>query len=184
MKQVFSLSIFLCLAVIAWWSITADYSDDDQTPSAYSGQFAEMFMKEFEMTAMNEDGKPGYIMNGSYLQRNTGSNDTMIQQPMFHLLQGNNQWKVIADQAIVNDKKETIQLKHNVVMQQLNSKPAITIRTQYLSIQTKTQIAQTHEQVKITKGGSEMTSEGMVFNNITSELELSSSVNGHYSPHD
>lgn len=184
MKQVFSLSIFLCLAVIAWWSITADYSDDDQAPGAYNGQFAEMFMNEFEMTAMNEHGKPGYIMNGSYLQRNTGSDETRIQQPVFHLLQGNNQWKVIADQAIINDKKETIQLKHNVVMQQQNIEPAITIRTQYLSIQTKTQIAQTHELVKISKGDSEVTSDGMVFNNITSELELSSNVNGHYSPHD
>ncbi len=141
-------------------------------------------MNEFEITAMNEFGEPGYILNGSHLQRNAGSDDTEIQQPVFQLLQEGNQWTVIAEHATVNDKNETIQLKNNVVMQQQNTVPAITIRTQYLLIHTRTQIAQTDELVDITQGSSRMRSNGMIFNNFTSELELSSNVNGYYQPHD
>jgi lipopolysaccharide export system protein LptC len=184
MKQVVSLSIFLVLAIIAWWSITTDYTGDDQLQKVKSKQYAEIFMNEFEMTAMNENGQPGYILNGARLQRNAGSDDTEIQQPIFQLLQENNQWKVTADQAIVNDKNETIQLKNNVIMQQQNVEPAVTIHTQYLLIHTKTQIAQTQALVDLTQGNSRLRSNGMVFNNITSELKLSSNVNGYYLPHD
>jgi len=51
-------------------------------------------------------------------------------------------------------------------------------------IHTKTQIAQTRTQVKITQGKSQLTSTGMIYNNKTSELELSSNVSGFYLPYD
>ena len=69
-------------------------------------------------------------------------------------------------------------------MQQKNIEPAVTIRTQNLLINTKTQIAQTSAMVDITQGKSHLNSTGMVFNNITSSLELSSKVNGYYLPHE
>ena len=69
-------------------------------------------------------------------------------------------------------------------MQQQNIEPAITIRTQSMLIHTRTQIAETRAQVDITQGKSQLTSTGMIYNNITSELELSSSVSGFYLPYD
>ena len=143
-----------------------------------------MFMNEFEILAMNEDGQPGYRLNGSHLQRNADSDDTVITRPVFQLLQQSKQWKVTADEAVVNNKDETIQLKNNVVMSQQNADPAVTIRTRYLLIHTKTQIAQTQALVHLTQGNSQLQSNGMVFNNATSELELSANVNGYFLPHD
>ncbi len=184
MKHAVSLSIFFALAIIVLWSITEKYDDDNQLQQPESKLYAEIFMNEFEMTSMNENGKPDYILSGKRLERSNDSDDTEIQQPVFHLLQENDQWKVSADSAIINDKKETIQLKNNVVMQQQNIEPAITIRTQKLLIHTKTQIAKTKALVDITQGQSHLKSNGMIFNNVTSELELSSNVNGYYLPHD
>ena len=77
-----------------------------------------------------------------------------------------------------------IQLKDNVLMQQQNIEPAVTIRAQNMLINTKTQITQTQAAVDITHGKSRIKSNGMIFNNITSELELTSNVNGHYLPYD
>jgi len=141
-------------------------------------------MNKFEMISMGLNGKPNYTVNGDYLQRANDSDDTKIKQPLFHLYQEDKHWEVSAKSAIINDKKETIQLKDDVFMQQKNIEPAITIRTQYLMIHTNTQIAQTKSAVIVTQGGSRITSDGMVLNNKTSKLELSSNVKGHYLPHD
>ena len=140
MKGPLSLIIFLFLAIIAWWSITEKH-EEEQLQQAKSKSYVEIFMDEFEITTMNENGLPIYILNGSHLQRYNDSDETEVQQPVFNLLQKNGQWKISADNAIINDKNETIQLNNNVIMQQQNIEPAITIRTQRLMICTKTQIA-------------------------------------------
>ena len=184
MKHAISLSIFVVLAFIVWLSITTGYNDNNQFKQAKNKLYTEIFMNEFEIISMNENGTPNYILKGSHLQRTKGSDNTEIQQPEFQLLQEDKHWTVVADHAIVNDKHETIQLKNNVIMQQKNTVPAVTIRTQYLFINTRTQIAQTKALVDLTQGNSRLTSNGMIFNNNTSELELSSNVNGYFSPHD
>lgn len=184
MKSFISLSIFLAIAFIAWWTITEDFNDDDQSALTKSKQYIEIFMNEFEITAMNESGTPNYILKGLYLERYNDADETLVQQPVFHILQKNNQWKIDANNAIINDINETLLLKDNVVMQQQNIEPSITIRTQKLMINTKKQTAKTKERVEITHGGSLMTSNGMIFNNLTSELELSSKVSGYYLPND
>lgn len=184
MKNTVNLSIYLVLVLIVWWSITADYSDDNQLEQIRSTQYAEIFMNEFKMTVMGEDGKPGYILQGLSLQRDTGSDDSTIQQPVFQLLQEDRRWKITADQAILNDKKETVQLKNNVVMQQQNVEPAVTIHTKNMLIHTGTQIAQTETLIVLTQGDSRLQSNGMIFNNHTSELTLSSDVTGYFLPHE
>jgi LPS export ABC transporter protein LptC len=137
MKGPLSLIIFLFLAIIAWWSITEKH-EEEQLQQAKSKSYVEIFMNEFEITTMNENGSPNYILNGSYLQRYNDSDETEVQKPVFNLLQKNGQWKISADNAIINNKNETIQLNNNVIMQQQNIEPAITIRTQRLLINTKT----------------------------------------------
>jgi lipopolysaccharide export system protein LptC len=182
MTQLISLIVFIAVAFIAWWSTMSDFGDDDLLQQAQSKRYVEIFMNDFEMTAMDDNGAPVYILNGNRLERFNDSDETRIEQPVFHLLESDKQWRISADFALVNDKKETIQLKENVLMQQQNTEPAVTIRTQNMLIHTKTQIAQTQAQVDITQGKSQLTSTGMIYNNMTSELELSSSVSGFYLP--
>lgn len=184
MKQLISLIIFIAVAIIVWWSITANYDDDDLLQQAQSSRYVEMFMNDFEMTAMDENGAPAYILNGKHLERYNDSDDTKIELPVIRLLETGKQWIVSADFAFINDKKNTILLSDDVIMQQQNIEPAITIRTQSMLIHTRTQIAETRAQVDITQGKSQLTSTGMIYNNMTSELELSSSVSGFYLPYD
>jgi len=139
-------------------------------------------MNEFELTAMDETGNPDYTLNGSHLQRFNDSDKTEIKKPVIQFLQQKGHWKISADNAIINDKEETIQFDNNVVMQQQNIEPAITFRTQSLLLDTQTQIARTIEPVEIIQGISSIKSTGMIFNNMTHELELSSNVNGYYQP--
>ena len=184
MKGLISFSLFIVIAVIVWLSITQDLSDSLQLQQTGNKPYVDIFMNEFKLTAMDESGAPGYILHGSHLQRFNNSDDTEIKQPVFHLLQKDAQWKITADIAILNNKNKTIRLNKNVVMQQQNIEPAVSIRTQTLLVHTKTQIAQTKALINFTKGQSQMESNGMIFNNITSELELLSHVNGYFLPYE
>ena len=208
MKGIISLSIFIILAVVAWWTITTDYSLDNQPQQASTARFIEAYMNDFEMTVMDATGSPSYTLKGTHMEKFNDSDETNIQQPVFQLLQSATQWRISADSAIANDKHETIQLTNNVVMQQQNVAPksldanlgtdvitskeidsdsiksAITIRTPNLLIHTKKQTAITQAPVIITQGRSKLNSNGMTYNNITSELELSSNVRGSLNPND
>lgn len=184
MKRLISLGIFVFMTIIVWWSITKNYNEENPIQPPQTAHYIEMFMNEFKMTVMDETGKPNYTMKGIYLKRYNDSDNSEVDQPLLQLLQEGNQWVVSAETALINDKNETIQLNTNVVMQQENIEPAITIRTQNMLIHTKTQIAQTEALVEITQGESYVKSHGMIYNNITSDLELSSRVNGYYMPYD
>jgi len=183
MKRLISLVIFVIVAIIAWWSTSRYFGEGDLTPEQ-SPRYIEIFMNEFEMVAMNESGLPAYTLNGKHLERYNDSDDTRIDQPVINMLESGNEWVITADFALLNDKKNTIQLRDNVFMQQQNIEPAATIRTQSMTIHTNTQIAQSDVKVEFTQGKSQLTSTGMIYNNKTSELELTSSVNGHYLPYE
>ncbi len=182
MKRLISLVVFFAVAIIAWWSTTGNFGGNNLFQPAQSKRYVEIFMNDFEMTAMNDEGAPAYTLNGKHLKRYNDSDETRVEHPVFHLLDPGRQWIVRADFALINDKKNTVQLENNVVMQQQDIEPAVIIRTQKMLIHTKTQIAQTQAPVDITQGKSQLTSTGMIYNNITSELELLSSVSGFYLP--
>jgi lipopolysaccharide export system protein LptC len=184
MKGLISFSLFIVIAIILWLSITQDLSDSLQLQQTSNKPYINIFMNDFKLTAMDENGAPGYILHGSHLQRFNNSDDTEIEQPVFHLLQKGAQWKITADIAILNNKNKTIRLNNNVFMQQQNIDPAVSIRTQTLLVHTETQIAQTQALINFTKGLSQMKSNGMIFNNITSELELLSNVDGFFLPYE
>ncbi len=184
MKGLISFSLFIIITIIVWWSITEDFSADHQLQQISDKPYLEFFMNEFELTAMDDSGTPAYILHGATLKQFNDSDDTQITQPVFHLLQADAQWVISADNAILNDKKNTILLNNNVFMQQQNVEPAVNIRTQSLLLHIQTQLAQTQTPVKITQGASQTKSDGMIFNNLTSQLELSPNVTTVVLPHE
>lgn len=183
MKRFVSIGLFLVMALAVWWSITRDYSQQRLRP-AKDRHYIELFMNQFEITTMDDSGKPAYRLHGEHLQRYNDTNVTEVRQPVFYLLEEGKQWKVSADAALVNNRKHTIRLKNNVLMQQQNTEPALVIRTQKLLINTRQQLARTNDIVDIEHGKSYLQARGMVFNNISSKLQLKSQVKGYYLPYE
>lgn len=196
-KGIISLGIFILLAIVAWWTISNNEKSNDLALEEKE-HFVVAYMNDFEMTAMDASGTPGFTLKGSHMEKFNYTNETRIRQPVFQLLQAKKHWKISADSAIVNDENETIRLNNNVVMQQLATQTStnknkinvkqtepteaeITIRTPTLLINTKKQIAETKAEVTITQGNSKIRSTGMIFNNLANEIELSSNVHGSIS---
>ena len=200
-KGIISLGIFILIAIVAWWTISSNEKSNNLAQQTSEDNYVVAYMNDFEMTAMDATGVPGFTLKGAHMERFNQTNETRIQQPVFQLLQADKQWKISADSAIVNDETETIQLNDNVVMQQLSinnttsdstsnatldtnatnerARGKITIHTPTLLIHTRKQIAETRARVTVTQGNSKISSTGMVFNNISNEIELSSNVHGN-----
>ena len=184
MKRTFSLIALLFAALVALWSTANKTGEEQLIQTPQKQRYVELFMDSFKLTAMDKTGTPSYTLSGEYLEKFNNSDDTEVRKPVFHLLQADKEWIVSADFALVNDKEETILLKENVVMQQQAKQPAVTIRTPNMLIYTSTQIAKTKAPVEITHGNSQIHSIGMIYNNVTSELELSADVNGYILPYE
>ena len=184
MKRSISLTLFIVMCIVVLWTITTDHSEEDESTLVKSKRYIELFMNEFQLTSMDKEGRPSYMITGIELKRYSNSDDTEVTQPVLHLLQNDNQWIINADTALFNDKNNTIRLQDNVLMQQQNVTPAVNLRTQSMLVNTRTQIAKTEAHVNITKGNSTLNSDGMIYNNVTSELKLLSRVNGFYEPNE
>ena len=184
MKRQIRFSIFLIAAGLTWWS-TIDFFDKQDDIRPLKGKhFIKIFMNEFEMTAMDKNGNPAYILKGEHFEQYNDSDDATVKLPIIFLLNSDARWKISSKLARVNNTKNTVLLIDDVLMLQQDIEPAITIRTQRLLIHTKSQIAQTKAAVEITQGNSRVTSIGMIYNNISRQLELSSQVSGYYSAYE
>ncbi len=180
MKTLFSLVVFIIVAVSAWWLVTNKTPRNDILQHTKKSPYLELFMDNFKITAINSLGKPDYTLTGKHLERYNNSADENISLPVFKFLQGNSQWLITAQHAIFNQKKNIITLNDSVVMRQQNIPDGIQISSQTMIIDTIKQTAYTHAPVHIKQGTAKMQSTGMIFYNRQKILELNNNVQGYY----
>jgi lipopolysaccharide export system protein LptC len=181
MKTGTSLLLFLVISTIVWWSITSDFEQQHSPFEGRDADYVEVFMNDFHLTRMDERGKPRFTLNGEHLEKYRQKDMTHVTEPVLNLLQ-ENKWRLSASTALLDDANETVEFIDNVVMQQLETEPAVTVHTQRMMIDTRTQIAQTDSPVKVIQGDSELNSIGMIYNNQTNVLELLTRVQGYIQP--
>jgi len=180
MKTFFGLTVFIIIAIIAWWSVSEKTRQDKTLQGTTNQPYLQAFINNFKLTSIDISGKADYTLTGSRLERYNNSANATISQPIFNFLQPGKQWKITADTAIINQENTLINLQDDVVMQQKNTPQAIKVTSQHMQINTRKQITSTSSPVQITQGLSTIHSTGMIFYNRKHILELNSNVNGYY----
>lgn len=184
MKHLFTLSIFVLIA-LAFWELQ-DYENKKDVSATDEGDphFVDLFMRDFTLTAMNEDGKPGYTLQASYFEHYNDETHSLIIEPVIHLLRANGRWVISAKTGKIDDDHNLIVLDDDVVMRQQDAEFPIEVKTSQLEIDTGQQIARSSKVVNIIHNELKLQSTGMVLNNTSGELELLASVRGNYVPAD
>ncbi len=180
MKTSISFLVFICAALVIWWSLTKNNTDNETLQPVRNQPYIEIFINGFNITALNEQGKPDYTLTGKRFERYNNSNNATITEPVFNFLQADNRWLVTAEKAILNEKRNLITLIDNVVMQQQDKPQAMSILSDKMFINTLKQTAYTRTPVEIHKGDSEMKAIGMRYTHKNSRLLLKSRVNGYF----
>ena len=178
MKRLFSLIIIA--ALIFWGSQTWENKKAITHLQSDDPHYIDVFIQDFTLTSMNEDGEPAYTLKARRLEHYNDNNYAIINEPVIQLKQGDHHWEVSANIGEIDDDNQVIILRDNVVLQQLGKPQPIRLKTNQLEIDTHQQIAKSMQTVSIIQQEFNLQSEGMILNNATGQLELLNNVTGRY----
>ena len=178
MKRLFFLSLIAALIFLGsqnWESKKAISNLESSNP-----HYVDVFIRDFTITAMDDEGKPAYILKAKLLEHYNDSEYAVIDKPLIQLTQGEHHWLISANSGEIDDANQRILLRGEVVLQQQDKSQPIRLETGQLEIDTRQQIAKSMQSVSIIQQQFHLQSKGMILNNATGKLELLNSVKGSY----
>lgn len=182
-KSLATSIILVMLALLIWWS-QLDTDRAARLLSIEEEHFIDAYMRDIKLTAMNNEGKPGYILNAREFNHYNDSDIAELLEPVLVFIQDGAQWRLSAQRGEINDSHSQIVFYDDVVMQHEPTEssivPQMRLRTQRLDIDTGAQLASTELPVVIEYRTLTMHSQGMRLNNRSGELELLANVAGVY----
>lgn len=180
MKHLLKLSIFALIAVAFWGLQSYEKKIDISITDEANPHFVDLFIHDFTLTSMDENGKPGYTLRANYFEHYNDSDRSLLDQPIIHILQANNRWVISAKTGEIDDDHKLITLHNDVIMQQQETDDPIVVETSQLEINTDEQIASSDQIVNIFHKKLKLQSKGMILDNSSGSLELLASVKGNY----
>lgn len=181
MKRFISLIIISALALLSWW-FQDIWKEAPIIQPEKDEHFPDYFMENFTLTNMDITGKPSYILRASKMQHYSDNNSSELEQPRIQFLGEKSDWSITAEHALILENDNQIQLRNNVQLSRNASaeQAPMTIDTEYLSINTSTEVAETQYLAQVSSKGLSMTSKGLVYDSRNGILKLVSEVKGVY----
>jgi LPS export ABC transporter protein LptC len=177
-KTQFTLVTLIVIALIGIWSVLQ--TPDEAPVVAEDPHFVDAYAKDFTMISTNKNGQPYYTLTAELMEHFNDTGESEVTQPVFNINREDDAWIISARRGKIDDDNTWVTLNDDVVMLQKNSDNPLQLKTSKMRFNTKTQIAHSDKKVNITQGALSLKSNGMVFNNISGNLELLAGVNGIY----
>lgn len=183
MRTYFILFLFIIFALASYW-LLEDINEEQQADKQTEEHFPDYFMENFSITNMNVQGKPDYIINAKKMLHFGDNDSSELERPHLSLFQKNIEITLIADRAIYFEKQDSLYLYDNITLHraQTATQSELSIYTDYLKIDSKTQIAETDRATRVVTNDAVINSIGFYFDNIKGTLILKSQVKGVYEP--
>lgn len=185
LKSFVTLLSLTLIALLIWWFRLVD----DRPVNLLTREnphFIDAYMRDFTLTAMNAEGKPGYTLRAHEFNHYNDQDIATLQQPVLHLEHTNSNWLLSAENGEINDAQNKIVLYNKVVMQQLpaaadkNPQPGVRLRTERLDIDTTNQLATSDLLTQIDYKHISLTAHGLRLDNLKGQLDLLAQVTGVY----
>lgn len=179
-RLLFTMLAALFFASGSFWLLQAMRGQEGGAQLGGRSSEPDYIVDNFSFVRMTKTGQPAYVISGTRLTHNPIDDISVIEQPV---LQGmtteHPRMTMRADRARVLHEQDQVDLSGNVDVQRpatALSKP-MRIRTEALTVLPDEEIMKTDLPVVMTLGGATVRSTGMLANNATQQLHLSSS--GH-----
>lgn len=182
-----ALSVALLLALAAGTYFLAQTSlRDTGLPIARAVTHEpDYFVEDVVFTRINARGDPVFRVSADRLLHYPDDQSSVYDKPVLVSLDpGKPRIDLRADQGHSSAEGEETLLTGNVVMTRAGSakEPAMTIRTERVTVYNETEIARTDQPVRIERGESVLTGVGMEFNNAARSLRVDSRVHLTWQP--
>lgn len=142
------------------------------------------FLKNFTATSMNNRGKPDYQVKAKYLKHYPDDDSMELQQPLFSFYNNNiKTWTAQANEAHVTKDSKKINLKGNVILNQIKSSDKnspVKLTAEQLTIEPEQNIAHTKSNITMQHGNNTIQSRGMKANLDKNRIEFLSKTRSQY----
>lgn len=193
MRTYITLVIVIVIGIISLWL----QEDSQQTPEVTEEsqkQLADSFMHDFIITQMNLSGKAEHVLKARKMLHYKQDNLAELEQPVILFRQQDKLFSIQADRAIYHQDQNRVQLYDNVIIKRDTGLPddlaltaqfdnlqnELSIFTDYLTIDTKTQRAETDQAARLKTADVELHSIGLLIDNKQGIVKLKSQVKGRY----
>lgn len=166
------------IAFFSWWLLSTEQSK--QSTAIIESHFIDAFIKNFKLTVTDEFGKTSYTLKAERLEHYNDRDNSTIINPVINIPQHASHWKIRSDFGEIDSNQVIIKLSDNVILTQLGTNEPFEIKTENITINTKSQIIESDQTVNIQNGPLKLISKGMRLNNVNKQLSLLSDVNGTY----
>jgi len=181
MRTYITLAIFIIIAVGSFWFLQ-NLTEDPVTDVTSDSHFPDYFMENFSITSLNTSGQPEYILKAIKMLHYSDDDKAELEQPFLNIKQTDNDITLRASRAVFLQQENTIYLHDKVVIHRAASKTQseLSIFTDYLKIDTKSHIAETHLAAQVKTPEAELNTIGLKLDNIQGTVTLQSRVRGTY----
>jgi lipopolysaccharide export system protein LptC len=181
-----ALSLAFLVVLGAGTYYLAAWATRDQSPAIQTRtNDPDVFVEGVSLTRTDSGGTPIFQMSAQSMRHFPFDDSSEFERPrLVSLDPGRPQLTMSADRAIASaEGKETV-LSGNVTITRPAGpeKPALTVKTERLTLLAENEIARTNEKVEILQGAARLTAVGMEFDNVTRDLRLFSQIRGLWPP--
>lgn len=180
MKSRFTVPLVGFVAVFSWWLLSTEQEKQDAIID--DDHFIDMFINNFTLTSTDKSGKTEFTLKADRLEHYNDEDISQIINPVITFPQQGGHWLISANYGEIDDKQIFINLHDNVTMKQIGLDGAFEIKTQAMTINTKSITIESDQTVRIHAGALTIESDGMHFNGKNKQLKLLSNVSGVYAP--
>ena len=178
MNKQFTLLTLIIIALTGVWAVLE--APEEVPLVARDPHYVDAYVKDFTMQAMDQAGQPYFTLEAELMEHFNDTGESEITAPVFNIDRDNDAWIISARRGTIDDANVWVTLKDDVVMLQQNTDNPLKLKTSKMRYNTRTQIADSDKRVDITRGELSLNSNGMVYNNLTGNLELLAGVSGVY----
>ena len=193
MRTYLTLAAVIIIGIISLWF----QEDKQQTPEVSKqgeNQLADSFMHDFIITQMDPQGQAEYVLKARKMLHFKDKDMAKLEQPVILFRQQDRLFSAQADRAIYHQAENRVQLYDNVIIKReaglldelaLTAQPdnlqnELSIYTNYLTIDTGTQRAETDQAARVQTADAELHSIGLLIDNKQGIVKLKSQVKGRY----
>lgn len=181
MRTYIFLAILIIIAIFSLW-LQEDIKKKPRQDAQQSTHFPDYFMENFSVTSLNVQGQPEYTLKASRMLHYEDDNSAELEEPYIEFSQTESKFTIQAKRASYLQNQNIIHLYEQVVIHRTSSKKhnELSIHTDYLKIDTQSRIAETDQLARVKTAEAELTTHGLIFNNMQGNLKLQSQVKGVY----
>jgi lipopolysaccharide export system protein LptC len=143
------------------------------------------YLENFTATSMDIEGKLAYKVTAVHLEHYPDDNSMKLLQPVFSFYENEKQnWTASANEALIFQESQKIDLNGNVIMHQFPDKikqtSLLTLTSEQLSIDVKNKFAHTKSKIKLVQGNNHIEGVGMNADLNKNKIEFMSKTKSSY----